>query len=557
MNINKQIIDLRVKKIVEQYPDIFNHFKDENRKISNAFLYLIVSTYLDIGIDDAHTYIVDGANDAGIDAIYIGDLENAQFEVTVFQTKYIFDLEKDSNFPANSVQKVLDTIKNIFNPTASIFANENLLSMITEIRSLIMDGNIPNIKIVFSNNGLKWNEEGDNYIKNISENEQILPPIYFNHNDVVHLLKKFEPVNTKLNFYGISLKEDHNYKSVIVGKINVVELYNLFENFGDKLLEKNIRQYLGINKNRVNKAIKETLLSENRDNFYFYNNGVTMVCKKFQYNSFSPKDWIVNVEDLQIINGGQTCKTIQSTIKENKNLDYSQVFVLVRLYELSNDSNQELIDQVTLATNSQNPVDLRDLKSNDEIQKSLELEIKDLGYTYKRKKDSILIADSIPASVAAEAIFSIWREMPHLAKFKGNELFGKNYKLIFGTKEKIAINGAQLIIAVFIYRFCDNERRNIELIKNNRHIPYSKYFMAMLVGKYLLKNNNITINQLSNQNFSDIKMYFDMNKFTLYELANKEINSSLLKLLPDYNTVDLRRLSATFRRGDLIEELLK
>ena len=557
MNINKQIIDLRVKKIVEQYPDIFNHFNEENRKISNAFLYLIVSTYLDIGIDDAHTYIVDGANDAGIDAIYIGDLENAQFEVTVFQTKYIFDLEKDSNFPANSVQKVLDTIKNIFNPTASIFANENLLSMITEIRSLIMDGNIPNIKIVFSNNGLKWNEEGDNYIKNISENEQILPPIYFNHNDVVHLLKKFEPVNTKLNFYGISLKEDHNYKSVIVGKINVVELYNLFENFGDKLLEKNIRQYLGINKNRVNKAIKETLLSENRDNFYFYNNGVTMVCKKFQYNSFSPKDWIVNVEDLQIINGGQTCKTIQSTIKENKNLDYSQVFVLVRLYELSNDSNQELIDQVTLATNSQNPVDLRDLKSNDEIQKSLELEIKDLGYTYKRKKDSILIADSIPASVAAEAIFSIWREMPHLAKFKGNELFGKNYKLIFGTKEKIAINGAQLIIAVFIYRFCDNERRNIELIKNNRHIPYSKYFMAMLVGKYLLKNNNITINQLTNQNFSDIKMYFDMNKFTLYELANKEINSSLLKLLPDYNTVDLRRLSATFRRGDLIEELLK
>ena len=81
--------------------------------------------------------------------------------------------------------------------------------------------------------------------------------------------------------------------------------------------------------------------------------------------------------------------------------------------------------------------------------------------------------------------------------------------------------------------------------------------MAMLVGKYLLKNNNITINQLTNQNFSDIKMYFDMNKFTLYELTNKEVNTSLLKLLPDYNTVDLRRLTATFRRGDLIEELLK
>lgn len=556
MNINKQIIDLRVKRIVEQYPTFFNNL-DETRKVSKAFLYLIVSTFLDIDIQEADSYIVDGGNDAGIDAIYIGDLENGQFEVTIFQSKYVFDLEKESNFPANNVQKVLNSIQDIFNPTASISANENLTQHIIDIRSLIMDGNIPNIKIVFSNNGLKWNEEAENFIENMAESEQILPPIYFNHNDIIHLLKKIEPVNTILNFNGKSLKEDYDYKSVIVGKINVVELFNLFEKYGDKLLEKNIRQYLGLNKNRVNKAIKDTLLSEKRDNFYFYNNGVTMVCKKFQYNSFSPKDWIVTVEDLQIINGGQTCKTIQSTLKEHSNLDYSQVFVLVRLYELANDSNQDLIDQVTLATNSQNPVDLKDLKSNDEIQKSLEIEIKDLGYTYKRKKDSIVVADAIPTSVAAEAIFSIWRKMPHLAKFKGNELFGKNYSLIFGKKDKIIINGAQLIMAVFIYRFCDNQRRNVDLINANRHIPYSKYFMAMLVGKYLLKNNNITIDRLTNINFNIIKTYFENNKLALFESANNELNSSLIRLLPDYNTVDLRRLSATFRRGDLLELLNK
>lgn len=55
-----------------------------------------------------------------------------------------------------------------------------------------------------------------------------------------------------------------------------------------------------------------------------------MICKKFGFNALQEQNWIVKTEDLQIINGGQTCKTIYQTVKENPNLDFSQTYLLIR-----------------------------------------------------------------------------------------------------------------------------------------------------------------------------------------------------------------------------------
>ena len=87
----------------------------------------------------------------------------------------------------------------------------------------------------------------------------------------------------------------------------------------------------------------------------------------------------------------------------------------------------DIVHDITYATNSQNPVDFRDLKSNDEIQILLEQSAKDLGYIYKRKRDNLGNANVIPATVAAEAVFAVWRGKPHLAKYKRNDFFDKYY----------------------------------------------------------------------------------------------------------------------------------
>jgi len=550
MDINKHIIDQRITKIVDENPNWFSETTDKNKKLSKSFVLLSVSTYLGIELPEAFNLLTEGGNDAGIDALYIGDISGDEFPVIIFQGKYKFDLEVDANFPSNSIQKVTDTIRTIFDPSKSVIKNKELASKIAEISSLISDAKIPIIKSVFTNNGLIWNDEGDNHIRNADFPEDQVLFEHYNHNDIVHKITNNKPVKATIRLSGISIAEDYNFKRVIIGKLNVLEIKSIFDAHGDNLLQKNVRRYLGLkSKNNVNLAIKETLKSDKRENFYFYNNGITMVCSRYNYAGLQKSDWIVNVEDLQIINGGQTCKTIQNTLHEFPDKDYTNVFVLVRLYELSGDSTQDLITDVTLATNSQNPVDLRDLRANDHIQRALEVDVKNLGYTYKRVRDAVSSGDFIPSSVAAEAIYSIWSEKPHVTKFSRNNLFGKYYEQIFKN-----INAAQLVIAVNIFRFCDNLRRKENLIDDFPHMPYSNLFLSMIIGKLVLKDNGVVFNKLDHNSFTKIINYFETNKELLFERANNILINALNKYYSDgYQNIELRRLSATFRRGDLIE----
>ncbi|WP_027001947.1 AIPR family protein [Hugenholtzia roseola] len=551
MSINKHIIDQRITKLVEENPTWFGETSDRNKKLSKAFVLLSVASYLDIELSEAIGVLTEGGNDAGIDALYVEDVLSDEFSVVIFQGKYKFNLEDDSNFPSNSIQKVIDTIRTIFDPKKSVTKNKELTAKIAEINSLVSDAKIPIIKCIFTNNGLKWNNEGEMHIKNADFPENQVTFEHFNHDDIVKKITSYKPIKATLRLAGLSIAEDYNFKRVIIGKIGVMEIKALFDTYGDNLLQKNVRRYLGLNvKNSVNLAIKETLKSEKKENFYFYNNGITMICSKFSYSGLQRQDWAVIVEDLQIINGGQTCKTIQNTIEAYPNLDYTNVFVLVRLYELSTDA-QDLITDVTLATNSQSPVDLRDLRANDLTQKALEIEVAGLGFAYKRVRDTLSIGDFISSSVAAEAVFAIWREKPHLTKFNKKNLFGKYYDQIFGN-----LNAAQLIIAVTIYRYCDLIRRKEHFLNQYPHLPYSHYFIAMLMGKLLLKENNIELKKLTHTNFKFILDYFNKNNEKIFYKSNLILTKSLNDYFNiDYTKIEARRLSAAFRRGELIEFL--
>ena len=553
MDINKHIVDQRIRKIVVDNPDKFTDENDNKKKLSKAFVCLSAASYLDIELEEAFDLITEGGNDAGVDAIFIGDVNDYDFSVTIFQGKYAFDLSKDTNFPANSIQRVIGSIGAIFDPVKPIEMNADFTPKVEDIRSLIADGFIPNIKCVFTNNGLKWNQDGDNHIRNSKLPEIQVKFEYFNHKDMIESLLSEKGINETLQMAGKSISEGFNFKRVLVGKINVVEIARLFEKHGDSLLDKNIRKYLGISTNRVNSAIRDTLVNEKRDNFYFYNNGITMICSKFANNELQESNWQVRVENLQIINGGQSCKTILQTLKDHPTIDYSNTYILVRLYELSGEGTDSLITDVTIATNSQNPVDLRDLRANDDLQKRLEMSVAELGYTYRRKKDiTVSPRDTvIISSVAAESIFSVWKRKPYQAKFKKNELFGAFYHDVFDN-----INGAQLVISVMIYRFCDTQRKKTTLSNDYPHIPYSNYFMSMLIGSLLLTDRGLSLEKLTHQEFEDVKTYFETNKDNLFDRANEKLISALDQLYPvpnDYKIIDKRRLSATFRRGDLME----
>ena len=158
---------------------------------------------------------------------------------------------------------------------------------------------------------------------------------------------------------------------------------------------------------------------------------------------------------------------------------------------------------------------------------------------------------AIIAQVAAEATLSVWRELPHIAKFKKKRLFDTPYYPLIFDK----LNAAQLIIAVLIFRFTDEQRRSKRLLDTIKHLPYSNYHIAMLLGKIVLADNKIALENLNHTNFSAIKTYFEMNKIALFDRANKQILQTIAEHF-HRETIEHEDLALAFYNDEFSLQLL-
>ena len=312
--LNVQFLDQRVRKLQSELAERLrvevNISQEDHKQKSAAFVFLVAKVALALDDDEALDGIVEGGDDFGVDAIYVGPPNDGEFTVTLLQGKYKQNLEGVSNFPENSVIKMVDAIRIMFNPSAAFTANSRATTRIEEIRSLIGEGNLPQIKVILCNNGPEWTATAQQRIDAAGFGDYV-NWIHAGPNYLSALIRAKKSVETKLQLSGKAFVEDHPYMRALVGKLSVVELANLFNSFGDVLLERNVRRFLGLS-SRVNEGISGTLRDQDqRPKFYFYNNGITMICNKLSYNPLAEKDWIVQLGGLQIVNGGQTSKTVQ------------------------------------------------------------------------------------------------------------------------------------------------------------------------------------------------------------------------------------------------------
>ncbi|MDB9420676.1 AIPR family protein [Microcystis aeruginosa CS-563/04] len=553
MNINISIIDQRLVSVSE---DIRQKASEElriteaGRLKSLAFVYLCVKTILDLDGDDVFDCLTEGGGDFGVDAIHISEEYDGEFTVSLFQAKYKHNLEGNSNYPEEGIKSLINAINYLFNPAAKLeHINQRLLVKVEEARSLIRDGYIPQVRTIACNNGLKWNLSAQEAIDRAEFGDQVTWE-YVNHERLVKILQASKPVKDTLQLSGKAIVEDMEFSRVLLGRISVTEIATLIERHGDRLLERNIRRYLGLQGNRVNEGIRHTLTSDEKNNFYFYNNGVTLTCDSFSYNALQDGDYKVRVENLQIINGGQTCMTIFKTLREPDLIHQNaQAFVLLRLYQLPRE-NEGLVQRITYATNSQNPVDLKDLRANDERQKRLEMDIQQLGFNYRPKRSNTATRSTdITSGVAAEAVLSVWRRKPHQAKFFSREHFGKLYDTIFTDQ----LNGAQIVIAVQLYRIAENRRKRPESTDPD-FVRYASCFIAMQMGQKLLADMEVQMKDISHQNFQSAQMLIDQNGDSYFNASLQDIKQALQDLYGEQE-ISLQQLSATFRRGDLISRL--
>ena len=558
MNINVSIIDQQVRGLAQRL-----HGKmeaeleaklDDTKARSVAFVLLSVKTLLDLDEDEALECLTGGSNDFGVDAMAVSDIVEGEFTVTLFQGKYDHTkLEGNRNFEETGVIKAVQAVRGLFDPLQSIEMNPRLRARVEEVRSFIMDGLIPRVRFILCSNGLSWKRpEAQAIIDREGFPSDRVQFEHANHETLIKILQATQPVNDIIQFTGKSVVEDFNFSRVFLGKVAITEIARLMGAHGDRLLERNIRRYLGHTGNRVNSGIMATLLDPaERPNFFFYNNGITLICQKFDHNALQKEDHKVRVEGLQIINGGQTCKTIYATLAMLSNLSdagkLESAFALVRLYQVGGDDSINLVRNITYATNSQNPVDLRDLRSNDPIQKKLELAIHELGYEYRRQRSEAAIRPTdITSSIAAEAVLSVWRKRPQQAKYLSGEHFGKLYEDIFRQD----LNGAQTIAAVLLFRIAENRRKRPP-VGAPEHVRYSSCFAAMLMGQALLQELGITLDQLDHRCFEKAKNLIDL-RGDIYFTNSVEKISDAINTLYGSQPVSLQRLAATFRRGDLI-----
>jgi hypothetical protein len=241
-------------------------------------------------------------------------------------------------------------------------------------------------------------------------------------------------------------------------------------------------------------------------------------------------------------------KTLEEMQTKGKELP-ADASVLVRIYKLPKD-NEDIVLQITHATNSQNPVDLKDLRSNDDKQQCLETSIQELGFTYRRKRmDSATKPTDITSGTAAEAILSVWRSAPHQAKFLTREHFGKLYDSIFTE----TLNGPQLVTAVLLYRIAENHRRR-PAGSDPAFVRYASCFIAMQMGRRLLKELNVKLTGLDHRNFARAKELIEQQGEGYFTAAVHDVEHALKGLYGEQQ-VSMQQLSATFRRGDLISRL--
>ena len=547
-NINASIVDLQVQGIIDTNPDWFPW--DENKRKSAAFVLLCMSTVLEEPLEDCIELLTEGGNDAGVDGLHVSDLEDGEFQITIFQGKYrVKDLDGQANFPANGVQKAVDTVRVLFDPYRQVALNEKIEPFIQEIRSLIRDGYVPNVRVVLSNNGARWQPDADTWLEEAGRDYGTqVQFVHFNHDAIVQGLKRGEKIDATLALSGRAIVEDMNYMRVMVGRIAAQQIGEIFEDHGDQLLQRNIRRHLG-HTNRVNQDIRATLLDDTKsDKFYVYNNGVTMVCDRFIYNALQNTDYKVQLKNVQIVNGGQTCKTIQQTLRGSEPDCAGSAYVMVRIHELPENSD-DVVREITKATNSQTPVDLRDLRSNDEIQKTLALGMEELGYTYKRHRDESRAGGNVLTSATvAEAVLAVWRERPHQAKFRRRELFGRFYDLVFE-----GLNAAQALLATLIYKAVEERRKN-DIDDQPDFLPYASHHLSMLIGRELLRDAGLPAPDVSHRSFSKLAASLTEDGDRYYALAINTLTAALVACYGD-REVSLQQLAATFRRGDLLEML--
>lgn len=161
-----------------------------------------------------------------------------------------------------------------------------------------------------------------------------------------------------------SKNEDYDaYVAILPGDF----LYEIYDVYGGRLLEQNVRSFLQFT-GKINQKIRDTIKSAPHM-FLAYNNGIAATADDMEVGS---NGLIKSISNFQIVNGGQTTASIYHTKKKDK-ADLSDIYVQVKLSIIKKKEDYtNIVSDISKYANTQNKVNNADFSANNPILVELE-----------------------------------------------------------------------------------------------------------------------------------------------------------------------------------------
>ncbi len=239
---------------------------------------------------------------------------------------------------------------------------------------------------------------------------------------------------------------------VYLAAVPGLDLAYIYDRWGTRLLEQNVRVFLQARSN-VNKGIKRTLENE-PELFFSFNNGITATAEAVTTEERDGTLFIIGLENLQIVNGGQTTASVYAAYKAKKEL--RRVFVQMKLSIVSPEAAKDLVPRISEYANSQNKVSAADFFANhpfhvrmEEFSKRILAPAKDgsFGLTkwfYERSRRSYRDAQAYLTPAARRKFV---KEYPKAQTFTKTDL--AKYLMVWTDKAYMVNRGAQKNFAEF------------------------------------------------------------------------------------------------------------
>jgi hypothetical protein len=446
-----------------------------------AFGHIVLEYLLDLSPEEITDSITDGSNDRGVDAVFVDDRDDCN-EIHLFQFKHVETFEKaKNNFPSNEIDKILSFCADLLNGSAGMeqTCNQILWAKVQEIWAALERPN-PTFHVHFCGNTKEMVSPQQVRVAESLEEYSSFEVRHHSLDSIVQMFleRKKPKIDAELRVVDKNYFErtDGNIRGIIC-TLEANEIVKLITDPADSgkvrhdAFNDNVRVYL-TKKNAVNQKIYETALSDENSEFWYLNNGVTMTCDSFSYQPGrrSPKIALTNV---QIVNGGQTSNALfEAHLNHPDKLE--DVLVLARIYETR---NRDITSKIAEATNSQTPINTRDLHSNDDIQKKLEESFRDQGLFYERKarQHSKESRDKrIDALSAGQSHLAYSLGMPEVAKKDRARVFRDLYGTVFDSE----ITTQQLLVSLRLYEKIQIKKRELQKkIRNKEKIDASLLFL--------------------------------------------------------------------------------